>query len=244
MTPPNFSLEPLPSRMLFSHWPLACPQVAEARQALRAITAELRQDRGEAFGGIAALRDEITDAVESLCEENGDEVRAAVDPLRGALAELVTTQREQQRDGSAAIAEIEQAWQPTIQAHQGALRRARESGDAHAVAAAQQKLETDRAALQADVQPLKDHLEATLTETADQVAAARRAVQDKLAEFSPELAALFEELRAKLDEADRGARAGRKAVVAAQQALRDSIAKCRADHENGSSTLRWLPTAR
>jgi hypothetical protein len=138
MSRPTFSLQPLEARRFLSVTPLHvedCPEVVEAREDLQEVTMNLRHDRYAGRQALGAIRAEIVEELRRMHEENGEELREAVAPLRQELVaalkeQLVEVTKEKGQDITDARLAIEDKlaeFSPTLESLLAQLRtKARE----------------------------------------------------------------------------------------------------------------------
>ena len=237
----DFCIQPLERRTHLSATPSVvaheCPEVADAQSDLQETVVQYRHDRRELTKDLADIRADIREEIIRLKASDPDAFEATIKPLQQELADVLKSQGAAIKDAREAITAKRDEWAPILTADTKAFIEATRSGDSDAAAAARAKLEADRTQMKEDVKPLKDALDDVIADTKTEVDAARKAIYDAYVELSPTLGDLLDNLQTTANAGRSKLIADNSAVVSAQDALRDAIAACIAEHREHTATM-------
>jgi len=244
---PIFSLQPLEARRLLHAGQLEvavaatgggvlaeCPEVIDARAAVKDAVAQLNTDERAGRKTIRADRQAIMEEMKQLADDIGqDGIKDALAPLK----EKVRTDTKAKNKEFRAIYEelriAKRKGRQLLAADLGALRDAKQADDADAIKAAQDKLTADRAQIQEDLKPVRDKIKALADKWRPILTADYEAVESKLEELNPDLKPLFDKLDDDIAAAQSKLQAAHAEVSTAQADLKTAIADCLAEHPAG-----------
>ena len=236
---PIFSLQPLESRRLLHaghpHVPSAvleqCPDVIDARAAVKEAVDALNADQRAGRRTIKADRAAIVEEMKQLADEIGvDAIKAELAPLKEKLHADTRAKNKEFRAAREELRIAKRKGRQLIAADLQALKDARESGDQAAIDAAQDKLAADKVQIEADLKPIRDGIIALGEKWRPILTAAHEAVESKLEELNPDLAPLFDKLDDDIESLQAKLDADHAAISTAQEELKTAIADCREEH--------------
>lgn len=236
---PIFSLQPLESRRLLHaghlHVPNAvleqCPEVIEARAAVKEAADALHADQRAGRRTIKADRAAIVEEMKQLADEIGvDAIKDALAPLKEQLRIDTRAKNKEFRAAREELRIAKRKGRQLIAADLQALKDARESGDQAAIDAAQEKLAADKAQIEADLKPIRDGIIALGEKWRPILTAAHEAVESKLEELNPDLVPLFDKLDDDIAAVQEKLEAGHAEVSTAQAELKVAIKDCLEEH--------------
>ena len=247
---PIFSLQPLESRRLLHAGhpdvPVAaggggtnvlldeCPEVVEARAAVKDAVAQLNADERAGRKTIRADRVAIMEEMKQLADDIGQEaIKDALAPLKEKVRTDTKAKNKEFRAAYEELRIAKRKGRQLLAADLGALRDAKQSGDEDAIKAAQDKLAADKAKIQEDLKPIRDSIRALADKWRPILTADYEAVESKLEELNPDLEPLFDKLDDDIAAVQAKLQAGRAEVSTAQQELKTAVADCLAEHPEG-----------